>query len=395
MEDPIVACDVSKGKSHIQGFIGLSNPIGNPFVVRHVKSDLKLVKELAKSLEKQTHKKPKFVFEFTGIYHECIANYIRDIGLECYAISPLESAKVRKSSIRVTKTDSKDCLNIATVYYTRNVRKFKSDNDDVKALSRRKKQLRDLLIQQRCSYHRYMDLVWPCFDEFIDINTKTSDIIVSIFKHPDYLKTRSVKTIAEFLLDNGHYSKSRAFDLAYKIKDYATESVSGVDKNSEFVASLIGVFNKLKNLELEIESINFRLERKLSKNSGYVLLKTIPGFGENITIQVAAEIGDYTRFKSAKQFVAYCGLDPSILQSGTNDGEHYSITRKGNGILRSLFYLAVNVMLNLKLDNQITRFYFKKKSSGLSHKVAAVASCRKLACCVYGMLSTGTCFETI
>ena len=182
MEDPIVACDVSKGKSHIQGFIGLSNPIGNPFVVRHVKSDLKLIKELAKSLEKQTHKKPKFVFEFTGIYHECIANYIRDIGLECYAISPLESAKVRKSSIRVTKTDSKDCLNIATVYYTRNVRKFKSDNDDVKALSRRKKQLRDLLIQQRCSYHRYMDLVWPCFDEFIDINTKTSDIIVSILK---------------------------------------------------------------------------------------------------------------------------------------------------------------------------------------------------------------------
>lgn len=150
----------------------------------------------------------------------------------------------------------------------------------------------------------------------------------------------------------------------------------------------------MKNLELEIESINFRLERKLSKNSGYVLLKTIPGFGENIVIQVAAEIGDYTRFKSAKQFVAYCGLDPSILQSGTNDGEHYSITRKGNGILRSLFYLAVNVMLNHKLDNQITRFYFKKKSSGLSHKVAAVASCRKLACCVYGMLSTGTGFET-
>ena len=120
MENPIISCDVSKGSSHIQGFIGLSNPVGSPFVVRHLKCDLKLIKDLAKDLEKQTRKKPIFVFEYTGVYHECIVNYAHSIGLETHAISPLESAKVRKSSIRVTKTDSKDCANIATVYYTRN-----------------------------------------------------------------------------------------------------------------------------------------------------------------------------------------------------------------------------------------------------------------------------------
>ena len=127
----------------------------------------------------------------------------------------------------------------------------------------------------------------------------------------------------------------------------------------------------------------------------FQLLKTIPGFGENILLQICAEIGDYERFKTAKQLIAYCGLDPSILQSGKDDGEHYSITRKGNRILRSALFLAVSQMIKLKLDNQITRFYYKKKSSGLSHKVAAVASCRKLACCVFGMLHNGTCFETI
>ena len=61
MEDPIIACDVSKGKSHIQGFIGLSNPVGNPFVVRHLKCELKQIKDLAKSLEKQTKRKPVFM----------------------------------------------------------------------------------------------------------------------------------------------------------------------------------------------------------------------------------------------------------------------------------------------------------------------------------------------
>jgi hypothetical protein len=79
MENPIIACDVSKGSSHIQGFIGLSNPIGSPFVVRHLKCDLKLIKDLAKDLEKQTKKKPIFIFEYTGVYHECIVNYAKRI----------------------------------------------------------------------------------------------------------------------------------------------------------------------------------------------------------------------------------------------------------------------------------------------------------------------------
>lgn len=395
MEDPVIACDVSKGKSHIQGFIGLSKPVGNPFVVRHLKCDLKLLKELANSLEKQAHKKPKFVFEFTGIYHECIAKYVQTLGLELYAISPLESAKVRKSQIRVTKTDSKDCLNIATVYYTRNIRKFESDNNDIKALSRRKRDIRKELTEQKCVYRRYLDLIWPCFDEYFDADSKTNDIVVSAYKHPYVIKRRSANMVAEILLNNGHYSKNRAFDIAYKIKEYASNCVSGVDEKSEYVNAFFDSLEKIHMLTDEWETVNNRLDNLLRRSVVYQLLKTIPGIGTNLLIQTSAEIGDHTRFKTAKQFVAYIGLDPSILQSGSNDGEHYSITRKGNGILRSCLYLAVSQMLTQKIDNQITRFYYKKKSSGLSHKVAAVASCRKLACCVFGMLKNGTCFETI
>ena len=168
-----------------------------------------------------------------------------------------------------------------------------------------------------------------------------------------------------------------------------------MDEKSEYVNALTNSFNKIQSLKSELENINLRLDNLLRKGITYQLLKTVSGIGANLLIQMSAEIGDYTRFKTSKQFVAYIGLDPSILQSGKDDGEHYSITRKGNGILRFCLYLAVSQMLTQRLDNQITRFYYKKKSSGLSHKVAAVASCRKLACCVFGMLKNGTCFETI
>ena len=116
MERPIISCDVSKGSSHIRGFIGLSNPVGDPFVVRHIKSELKQIKELAKSLEKKTHQKVAFVFEYTGVYHESILAYVLSTGLDAYPISPLESAKVRKSNIRPVKTDSKDCTNVAETF---------------------------------------------------------------------------------------------------------------------------------------------------------------------------------------------------------------------------------------------------------------------------------------
>ena len=301
---------------------------------------------------------------------------------------------MRKSQIRVTKTDSKDCLNIATVYYTRCIRKFESDNNDIKSLSRRKRDIREEKIRQRGVYHRYLDLVWPCFDEYFDADSKVCDIIVSTYKHPYVIKRRSVNMVTEILLNNGRFSKNRAFDIAYKIKDYASNCVSGVDEKSDYVNALISSYSKINSLKKEIEEINLELDNLLRKSIVYQLLKTVPGIGANLLIQMSAEIATILVSKqlNSSSHILFRSIDIAI---GNNDGEHYSITRKGNGIIRSCLYLAVSQMLTQKLDNQITRFYFKKKSSYSSHKVAAVASCRKLACCVFGMLKNGTCFETI
>ena len=60
------------------------------------------------------------------------------------------------------------------------------------------------------------------------------------------------------------------------------------------------------------ESCFFLASSILEINFTYQLLKTVPGIGANLLIQMSAEIGDYTRFKTAKQFVAYIGLDPSF-----------------------------------------------------------------------------------
>lgn len=398
MERPIISCDVSKGSSHIRGFIGLSNPIGDPFVVQHVKSELKLIKELAKSLEKQTHQKVAFVFEYTGVYHESIVRYALKIGLIVYPISPLESAKVRKSSIRPVKTDSRDCTSIAETFYKREEKHlnkpYVSDQTDLKALSRHRRSLLDELRAVKCTYRRYLDLIWPCLDlYFKEVTGKIVTTVVRVYHHPDVLKRRTSQQIAEVLENNGHCSYKRGLFIADKLKDYALDSMSGIDEKSEYVNCLTSTLNRIVELENQISEAENKMDSLLRKGQLYGLIKSIPGIGEKLSMVISAEIGDYTRFKAAKQLVAYIGLDPHIDQSGDDDGEHRSITRKGNSILRSSLYLAVNCMLG-QYDNQITKFYYQKKSSGLPHKVAAVATCRKLACTIFGMFTSGVCFET-
>lgn len=92
--------------------------------------------------------------------------------------------------------DSKDCQNIAAVYYTRHIRKFENSNSNAKSLSRRKRDIRNEKTRQKVIFHRYIDLILPCFDEYFDIDSKTFRIIVSIYKHPYLLKRRSVNAVA-------------------------------------------------------------------------------------------------------------------------------------------------------------------------------------------------------
>ena len=125
----------------------------------------------------------------------------------------------------------------------------------------------------------------------------------------------------------------------------------------------------------------------------FAQILSIDGTGDVLAALLCAEIGEPSRFSCRNGLVAYAGLDPTILQSGRNDGLHYSITRKGNAFLRKYLYLAVENMAMHKASNAITEFYSKKKSSGLCHKAAATAACRKLLVCIWGMLRSGTFFN--
>lgn len=120
------------------------------------------------------------------------------------------------------------------------------------------------------------------------------------------------------------------------------------------------------------------------------VLTSIPCVTDGTAARIIAEIGSVERFASSKALVAYIGIDPMVLQSGKQSGEHLHITKKGSGELRTMLYLVVLNMTMRTPDCKIAVYVSKKKKDGLSHKAALIAGVNKLVRTMFAMLVNGT-----
>ena len=396
-EAPVLAFDVSKGCSHCQGYLSFGKPSSKPIKAAHSRSGMAAAAEIAETLERKTGRRPKVVLEATGVYSKPVIRWAESLGLEVYLISPLESAKVRKSKVRPTKTDALDCGVIAEVAYTRSPRRVtprSSLYSQLYSLSRRRAAIAGRLVASKNQYRKSLDAVWPLLDETCDPFSGYAMWAVGKYGHPERLAKAKGESIVSGLerakVRTGAISKAA---IASRLIAYAKDALSGCSPNDGEVDALMSA---MSDVERDMEALDEATEKLITLARGlphFAQILSIDGAGDALAALLCAEIGEPSRFSCRNGLVAYAGLDPTILQSGRNDGLHYSITRKGNAFLRKYLYLAVENMIMSKADNAITRFYSKKKSSGLCHKAAATAACRKLLVCIWGMLRSGTFFE--
>jgi transposase len=120
------------------------------------------------------------------------------------------------------------------------------------------------------------------------------------------------------------------------------------------------------------------------------IIDSHPGFGEKLSAIVSAEAGDISRFGTSKQFVAYAGFDPRIIQSGQKDVRG-KMTKRGNPILRHALFLAAVVAS--RYDDELKRFYNKKRSEGKHYTHAICAVSRKLCGRLYALVTQDRLYE--
>lgn len=121
------------------------------------------------------------------------------------------------------------------------------------------------------------------------------------------------------------------------------------------------------------------------------LLTSIPGIGETTAAIILAEMGDWQRFKSAKQFAAFIGLSPREWTSGSSVRGRSQISRMGSARLRKAFYLPAVVAKN---RNPLIQAFCERLLKRGKHSMQVIgAAMRKLAHLAYGVLKSNQPFN--
>ena len=118
---------------------------------------------------------------------------------------------------------------------------------------------------------------------------------------------------------------------------------------------------------------------------------SIPGLGEISAATILSEYGDIKNFSSPNKMLAFAGLEPSVIESGTLQSNG-KMVKHGSGHLR---YSIMNVSMTiLRYSSTFYDYYLKKRSEGKSHRVALTHVAKKLVRIIYKLESENITFNS-
>jgi transposase len=154
----------------------------------------------------------------------------------------------------------------------------------------------------------------------------------------------------------------------------------------------IATFRLLLAQHLELCRIRAELEETahelLQSQLDYQILRSVPGIGPIIALTVLAEAGDLRRFRHARQFLKFCGLDLATSQSGAYRGRT-QLSKRGNSRLRSALWMAARCATRMNENTFRHKFnrYMRSDPTNTDLRRKAYTACTaKMARTIYGLV---------
>ena len=138
----------------------------------------------------------------------------------------------------------------------------------------------------------------------------------------------------------------------------------------------------LENKGVDLVETDEKIKRKFD------LLISIKGIGQTSALQILSELICLPEGMQAQQWVAYAGLDPRPIESGSSINKPRRITKAGNKYLRTALYMPAWVAV--QHEPHVKGFYNKLIAKGKKPLQAIVAVMRKLLHAIWGMLHSGS-----
>jgi transposase len=138
----------------------------------------------------------------------------------------------------------------------------------------------------------------------------------------------------------------------------------------------------LDELAKHIGELDTAIRHRAGADAQATLLMTVPGIGYYLALLILAEVGDVTRFPSARKLASYAGLVPTTRSSGGHT-YHGRITKQGSSWLR---WALIEAATHLARQAGPLRRFYERHRHRKGAKIARVALARKLLVQVYWML---------
>ncbi|MCT7563473.1 transposase, partial [Aliarcobacter butzleri] len=146
----------------------------------------------------------------------------------------------------------------------------------------------------------------------------------------------------------------------------------------------------IKILELYIqerdeveEQIQILIDNQLDDDSSNIEnLKSIPGVSNKTVTAILGECGDLRRFESAKAFIGFLGLYPTLYQSGKSLSTG-TLAKRGIPIAKHALYMAA--VSSVRHNTELNKLFRDKLSAGKSKKEALIIIAKKLASIIYSL----------
>ena len=320
----------------------------------------------------------RIAFEATGHYSLNLELFLIDQGYSFMKINPLVIHQFLKArSLRRTKTDKADSLTIAS--YLMSVQ-YKPNSDllyniyTLKSLCRSREQL----IKERSKFAvlltNELDKSFPELKPFFNnIISSTLLYILEKYKNTDHIALmKDYESIRKISHGKFTYAKFA------KLKELAKNSVGYHNDNTDLlISTYVSIYN---DFTLKIEPIDRQISIIIKELKPKML--SIPGLGDISAATILSEYGDISNFSSPNKMLAFAGLEPSIIESGTLQSNG-KMVKHGSAHLR---YVIMNAAISiLRFSPAFYDYYLKKRSEGKCHRVALSHVCKKLIRVIYSL----------
>ncbi|MDP2076803.1 MAG: IS110 family transposase [Sulfuricurvum sp.] len=384
-----VGVDIAKEKHYVCVLDESREVACKPFWIH---SDILGLIELLKRLAELSLDSDDFTIgiESTGAFSENFYSYITEADYKVILLNSYQTAKYRDfSTMKKIKNDSIDAYVIAELLASG---KYKashiSDEEyhDLKVLNRLKKSLDDKIKTVKREISTVMATVNPeIANVFPNIFTKTALEIIK--GYPTALDIQ--KATPEKLTRLFRHIKGNSFSDE-KAKYLIELAKSSIYTGRAYESRALMIKTNIKILELliqEKDEIEVQIQELIDKRfdddiSNIDNLKTIPGVAEKTIAAIIGECGDLRRFDSAKAFIGFLGLYPTLYQSGKSFSTG-TLAKRGIPIAKHALYLAA--VASIRHNTELHKLFRDKVSMGKSKKEAIIIVAKKLATIIYSL----------